>query len=304
MRRFTTEIILGVVVFLAIVIFIFGYLYLKNVPLKANRYHILARFNDVTGLEKSDFVSVSGLRIGRVLNLNLDGLQVLVTLEINSDVKLPKDSRALIKSIGMVGEKYVEILPGTSTEYLTDGDIINGNNLGDLADMGQSMEGLVQKTEQLITELQNVLSNTFDASTQKDISRSFHHISNIAATLDEKSKENSEHLNKILANLEVISSNLNELVVQNRDRLEQSIDNFYQASNRIQVIVNKLDSSLTTMQSLLAKIENQEGALGKVINDDELYENIRGLTIKLDSLVQDLQKRPHKYFNLGFIKFF
>ena len=61
---------------------------------------------------------------------------------------------------------------------------------------------------------------------------------------------------------------------------------------------------LTSVQNMLDKIENQEGAVGKVIYSDSLYNDFRHLTIELDALVQDLKKRPQKYLNLGFIKVF
>jgi len=76
------------------------------------------------------------------------------------------------------------------------------------------------------------------------------------------------------------------------------------ASNRLEGLTNKMDQSMTSVQSLLAKIENEEGSVGKVIASDDLYNDLRHLTAELDTLVQDLKKRPQKYLNLGFIKVF
>jgi phospholipid/cholesterol/gamma-HCH transport system substrate-binding protein len=107
-------------------------------------------------------------------------------------------------------------------------------------------------------------------------------------------------MNRTLANLDSLSTNL----ADRRQKVGTSIDNFYAASNRLEDFTNKLDNSLTSMQTLLTKIENKEGALGKVISSDELYNDIRHLTAELDTLVQDLKRRPQKYLNLGFIKVF
>lgn len=304
MRKLRSEVAVGAVIFFAILIFIFGYLYLKSVPLQAGRYFVTVHFDNVTGLEKSDFVSVSGLKIGRVKDMWLKGLKVLVKVELNPGVELPKDSRALIKSIGMVGEKYVEIIPGVSKDILYDGGYIQGANSGDLTDISDSMDGLMQQAEELINQLRRILDTWFDNATQRDFKETLLHLRNISADLDRNSNENTTHLENLLANLDSISTSLNELLVERREAVEVSIDNFYQVSNRLQGVTDKLDSSLTSVQVLLTKIENEEGALGKAISSDQLYNDIQHLTTELNDLVQDLKKRPQKYINLGFIRFF
>ena len=94
------------------------------------------------------------------------------------------------------------------------------------------------------------------------------------------------------------------MFIAHRGEMESSIKNFSEASNRLEGLADKMDQSLTSVQSLLAKIENQEGSVGKVIATDDLYNDFRHLAAELDTLVQDLKRRPQKYLNLGFIKVF
>jgi phospholipid/cholesterol/gamma-HCH transport system substrate-binding protein len=296
MRKVSSEIISGVAIFFALVIFIGGYLFLKNVALATDRYTVTIHFQDVTGLEKSDFVSVSGLRIGRVARLRLNGLSVLVDVKIEPGLELPVDSRAQIKSLGMVGEKFIDIMPGKSDQMLADGDEIQGLHAGDISDLGGSMEDLLKQAQQFLDELQSIIHTVFDSDTQRDLKESLYHLRNLSSGLD----NNLIHMNRTLANLDSLSTNL----ADRREKVGTSIDNFYAASNRLEDFTNKLDNSLTSMQTLLTKIENKEGALGKVISSDELYNDIRHLTAELDTLVQDLKRRPQKYLNLGFIKVF
>jgi phospholipid/cholesterol/gamma-HCH transport system substrate-binding protein len=296
MRKVSSEIISGVAIFFALVIFIGGYLFLKNVALATDRYTVTIHFQDVTGLEKSDFVSVSGLRIGRVDRLRLNGLSVLVDVKIEPGLELPVDSRAQIKSLGMVGEKFIDIMPGKSDQMLADGDEIQGLHAGDISDLGGSMEDLLKQAQQFLDELQSIIHTVFDSDTQRDLKESLYHLRNLSSGLD----NNLIHMNRTLANLDSLSTNL----ADRRQKVGTSIDNFYAASNRLEDFTNKLDNSLTSMQTLLTKIENKEGALGKVISSDELYNDIRHLTAELDTLVQDLKRRPQKYLNLGFIKVF
>ncbi|MFQ5602633.1 MAG: MlaD family protein [bacterium] len=300
MRKIGSEIATGVAIFIAIIIFIAGYIYLKNVTFRTDRYLLTVEFKDVTGLEPSDFVSVSGLRIGRVQNFRLNGLNVLVDIEVNPDIQLPVDSKARIKSLGMVGEKFVDIVPGQAAEMLQPGDFFKGHNTSDFSDIGISVETLLKQAEQFLDQLRNIIQTVFDEATQRDLKESLFHLRNLSSELD----RNSSHLERSLVNLDEISTQLNEILSERRFKVESSIDNFHQASTKLEDLTNMLDSSLSSMQSMLAKIENQEGTVGKVIYRDELYNDIRHLTSELDTLVQDLKKRPQKYLNLGFIKVF
>jgi phospholipid/cholesterol/gamma-HCH transport system substrate-binding protein len=301
MRNIGAEIASGVAIFSAVVIFIVGFLYLKNVTFSRDNYIVNARFEKVTGLEISDFVSVSGLRKGSVKSLALDSQNaVIVRFEIDRAVKLPNDSRAQIKSLGMVGEKFVEIIPGSSSEFLGEGDFMVGSNEGDLSDLGGSMDGLMGEAEQFLLDLRETLEVVFDDASRQDLKASLANMRSISKAFN----DNSPHIENTLTRLENISVNLDEMLTERRSKVETSIDNLHQMSTKLGDFTDKIDSSLTSVNTLLTKIENQEGALGKVIYGDDLYNDLRQLTTELDGLVQDLKKRPQKYLNLGFIKVF
>lgn len=300
MRKIGAEVASGIAIFLAFVIFVVGFLFLKNVAFKTDRYNVFVHFQDVTGLEPSDFVSVSGLRIGKVSGFQLEGTEVIVKIEIDPEIELPKDSQAQIKSLGLVGEKFIDIIPGSADELLEDGDHIQGKGTPDLSDMTGSLEGLAEQAEDLLKNLRTAFDNVFDQATQKDLKQGISHLNNVTYTLD----KNTSHLEQTMTNLDELSTNLNQILAERRGKVENSIDNLHQAASRLDELTSKMDSSLTSVKSLLAKIENKEGALGKVIADDTLYNNVRDLTAELDALVQDLKKRPQKYLNLGFIKIF
>ena len=300
MRKIGAEVASGVAIFLAFIIFIAGFLFLKNTLFETGTYTLLIEFNDITGLEPADMVSVSGLRIGKVDDFELRGLKVFVTISISPDVQLPTDSHAQIKSLGMVGEKFIDIRPGTSPNFLKDGDTLQGKSVSDFSDLTGSAEGLMLQAEELLGNIKIAFKNIFDAQGQADLKETLAHLRSLSATLN----NNSGHIAKTLMNIDSLSTNLSEILTARRGEVESSIKNFSEASNRLEGLTNKMDKSMTSVQSLLAKIENEEGSVGKVIAKDDLYNDLRHLTAELDTLVQDLKKRPQKYLNLGFIKFF
>ncbi len=300
MRKIGAEVASGIAIFLAFIILIAGFLFLKNSVFQAGSYTLFIEFNDVTGLEPGDMVSVSGLRIGKVDDFELKGLKVFVTISISPDVQLPSDSQAQIKSLGMVGEKFIDIKPGTSPNFFKEGDTLQGKSVGDFSDLTGSAEGLMLQAEDLLGNIKIAFENIFDARGQADLKETLAHLRSLSATLN----NNSDHMAKTLMNIDSISTNLSEIVTARRGEVESSIKNFSEASNRLEGLTSKMDKSLTSMQSLLAKIENEEGSVGKVIAKDDLYNDLRHLTAELDTLVQDVKKRPQKYLNLGFIKVF
>ena len=300
MRKIGAEVASGIAIFLAFIILIAGFLFLKNTVFEAGTYTLLIEFDDVTGLEPGDVVSVSGLRIGKVDDFELKGLKVFITISISPDVQLPSDSQARIKSLGMVGEKFIDIRPGTSPNFLKDGDSLQGKSVSDFSDLTGSAEGLMLQAEELLGNIKIAFENIFDARGQADLKETIAHLRGLSTTLN----NNSNHIAKALANIDSLSTSLNEILTARRGEVESSIKNFSEASNRLEGLTNKMDKSMTSVQSLLAKIENEEGSVGKVIASDDLYNDLRHLTAELDTLVQDLKKRPQKYLNLGFIKVF
>jgi phospholipid/cholesterol/gamma-HCH transport system substrate-binding protein len=300
MRNIKAEVLSGVAIFVAFVIFVGGFLYLKSVIIKAGTYEIEVVFDDIIGLEPKDKVSISGLEIGRVQRFTLEGLRVIVDLQLDPEVQIPNDSRAEIKSLGMVGEKFIDILPGQSPSFLQEGNRIEGSTAGDLMKLTGSAEGLMLQAEELIIDMKAAFRNIFDVETQQNLRQTLNHVHQISESL---SKESST-FERVIENLDRISGNLDEILNERRAQVETSINNLYEASNKLDGLTQKMDQSLSSMQTLLAKVENEEGTVGKVIARDEIYNDIRHLTSELDTLLQDLKRRPQKYINLGFIKVF
>ncbi len=300
MKNINKEIISGIAIFISFIIFIFGFLYLKNITFKANSYRVYMHFQDITGLEPGDKISFSGLQIGKVKHFGLQGLNVIVTAELNPDFKLPRDSRAYIKSLGMVGEKFIDIIPGNATEYLHNGDRIEGTIEGDLSELAYSAKDMMKQVQELLAQIQSVLTNVFDETAQSDLKESIQHLREISNTVN----QNTNHLENTLVNIESMSKNLNEMLLEKRDQMESSIQNFHDVSTRFDDLASRADKSLASTQAILAKLENQEGTVGKVLSDDQLYDDVRSLTTELQTLLQDFKQRPQKYVNFGFIKIF
>lgn len=118
---------LGVGLFLLIGIACLGYLSFKlgNVHLLGgSEYEVSAAFSNVAGLKEKAAVTMAGVNIGLIKNISLRKEEALVTMSIQKDVKLEEDCIASVKTMGIIGDKYVAIAPGASDAFLKPGELI------------------------------------------------------------------------------------------------------------------------------------------------------------------------------------
>lgn len=158
MNKYTIETAVGL--FVLIGILSIGYLTIKLGKMElfgANYYVVHARFDSVSGLKPDSSVEIAGVSIGRVSSIKLDPEEkaAVVALKISKDLKLEDDCIASIKTRGLIGDKFVKIIPGGSDTYLKPGDIIvDTESAVDIEDLiGQYVFGDVGDQSQDLEEL-------------------------------------------------------------------------------------------------------------------------------------------------------
>ena len=126
MGRNAIETVMGAAVLLVAGLFV--YFAYNTAQIKAvTGYEVSARFFKVGGLAKGSDVRISGIKVGTVMDTRLDPVtfDAVITMSITPDVKLPADTAATIASSGMLGDKYIMLLPGKETARLESGDTIS-----------------------------------------------------------------------------------------------------------------------------------------------------------------------------------
>ncbi|MBW2145449.1 MAG: outer membrane lipid asymmetry maintenance protein MlaD [Deltaproteobacteria bacterium] len=125
MKRFSLELIVGIFLIIGFLAFIYLAVKLGEVDiLRTGDYSINARFTSVTGLKTDAIVEIAGVQIGKVKRIRLDDDRAVVELRIYSGAKLPDDSVASIRTMGIIGDKYIKISLGGSDRYIQPGGMI------------------------------------------------------------------------------------------------------------------------------------------------------------------------------------
>ena len=125
MKTEKTELIAGAIAFFAAVMVFYVIGASSVFHKKADSYLLSARFNQTEGLIVGNEVRLAGIKVGHVLSLRLDDhYGVVATFSVPENVLLPEDSGAAVQSSGLIGSKYIELLPGGEEDTLPPGGMI------------------------------------------------------------------------------------------------------------------------------------------------------------------------------------
>ena len=191
-RNMTNEMKVGVLVILCIIVLI-GFLYKTgSFDFKKEGCEVKVLFNVVSGVQTNAPVRLAGVEIGQVKDIELSyaegAAKVAVTLWLDERAKLKKDSKAYITALGLMGEKYIEVSPGSeNAPYLRPGEAIIGED-------PLEFDALARKGENIAEALEETLANI------KALAKN----SNLVIT------DNKEKIDAIFENLEMITQNFKE----------------------------------------------------------------------------------------------
>lgn len=282
---------------------------------KKDKYPVIVDFDNVSGLDVGDSVQVGGVIIGEVKSIELIDGMGRVILEVNEDVPLSDDAGAWIKTYGMLGERYIEIDPGTPggpamshgqrIEPRVSADDFNVilTKLGSIADDVKAVTSSLSEvfgSDEGESSLRDILANlrTLSTDLRKVVAENNEAFSRITGNLDRLSgdlstlvAENREAVSATLASLPETSENVRTasrdlagILAENREQLHAALANFESASGR-------LDNALADIEEISAKINSGEGLVGTLIKDDELVEEVRWLLGELKASVEDSREQ-------------
>lgn len=299
--KFSKEIKVGILTVAAIALFIFGYQYLKGRNLLEDDRTFYAVYNNVEGLTSSAPVTINGLRVGNIDNIDfLDGSgRLLVKFHVNESFKFSSESVASVYSTSLIGGKALAIIPdydskarpakpGDTLKSKTD-DGIQGKVMEEFLPMKDKIEHMIVSADSVLT----AVNKTLNPKTRLAITNS----------LDE--------VNKTLVQIRSLSRNANSLLTDNREQLDRTIGNLDTTTKNFAAIsdtlakveiagtVKELESAISKFNVVLDDIASGKGSLGKLMTDDKLYDNLEKTTRQAEMLMQDIKLNPKRYVHFS-----
>jgi phospholipid/cholesterol/gamma-HCH transport system substrate-binding protein len=296
MTKKTVELRVGLVVVLAIAILVVGIIWVKGIRFNQNRYKYSVIFPNVGALEVGDPVSVSGVQKGKVEEIKLYQGDVLVTLNLSTDVVLKKDAKFTVMNIGLMGERFVAVQTGHSDTLLDLSQPIWGYyDTGIPEVMGMAGE-MFSEIRNLISHLEGVVGTKWS---QESLTEIIKNLRKISGDLSDLLDRNQGKIDQTMQDLSHTSSELRKMIDENKTKLQTTVDKFGTASVKMDNVVTTLDTLSISLKKLASKIESGEGTLGQIVNDTTLYDQIKKTTQHVDSLILDIQKNPKKYLKVS-----
>ncbi|MCL5127942.1 MULTISPECIES: MlaD family protein [unclassified Algibacter] len=295
--KISREVKTGILVLLGILLFIFGFNYLKGQNLLDSSKTYYAVYDNVEGLVPSTPVTINGLNVGKVVSIKFkeDGSgKLLVKLMVDNDFEFSKNSTAQLYDTGLIGGKAIAILPAFDKAGNAESEsVLNGTVKVGLTDaLANQLTPLQGKIEKMLTSADALISNLNDV-------------------LDEKGKANLKtslaSLSVTMKSFEGTSKSLNQIMQTNESKITTVLTNAEIASNDLAKMTSSLSKSdlaatmknlettLASFNNIMANLEKGEGSMGKLLKDDALYNNLEGATEELESLLKDFKLHPNRY---------
>jgi phospholipid/cholesterol/gamma-HCH transport system substrate-binding protein len=290
------ELRVGVVVLLACAILILGLLWVKGIRFDQTRYRYSVFFPNVGAVEVGDPVSVSGVPKGKVESIALYEGDVLVTFNLTEDVVLKKDARFTVMNVGLMGERFVSVQTGHSDTLLDLSQSIKGYYDTGIPEVMGRMGEMIEQLKKLARNLEAVVGTQ---SSRDALIQIIDNLKEITRKTNDLLGRNQKRFDQTIDDLSYASGELKDLMKENKEKLQTTVDNFSSASGKLDNITTTLDSLSLSLKNLTSKIEGGEGALGQLVNDTTLYEQIKKTAQNVDSLILDIKKHPKRYLKFS-----
>lgn len=298
--KISREIKTAILVIASILLFIWGYGFLKGKDLFTNYRTFYVEYQNVEGLASAAPVTINGLVVGKVNSIKLQNTtgKLIVELLIKSDFPISKSSIVKIYEPGLIGGKQIQIIPNLADKSIAETEsYLIGSIKPGLTDLvAEKLTPLQEKVEKMIVSADSLLIN-------------------LNKVLDAKTKENLKssiaNLNKTLAEFSKASKNVNVILDQNKEKIGGIVTNFNKVSNDFSKIsdtlskanigktINNLENTLSKVNSIMADVQSGKGTFGKLVKDDALYTNFSKTSKELELLLQDVRLNPTRYVNVS-----
>ena len=238
---------------------------------------------DASGIFPKTPIKMAGINAGRIVKIELQGNKALITFEILSQIKITQGSTLRIKSIGFLGDKYLEVVVGDSEVVLAANSFIESIE-------SAGMETLVKDATEIVGDVKIII---------KDIKKSL-------ATSENGSvlSEILSGINEVVKNINVVTLDFKELVQDTKNPLQQAIGNLQEVTEQLAFHLNtqeptalvsdlkKLGPILDDLKAITAdfrllanNVKNGKGSIGQILVQDEIADQVRTTLASVNKVV-------------------
>lgn len=295
--KISKEVKVGFVSIFAIALLVWGVNYLKGTNLFFKSTSVYAIYPKVPGLAVSSPIIINGVHSGVVDDIYFHpdkSSRVIVKLNISEGgLRIPQNSVAELISTDFMGSKAIGLKLGTSETNLESGDTLQSEfEISMLEDFSEQMLPIKDKAENLMLTMDTAVVELTET---------------LGSFNEMFTNQNKRNLSLALANLkttlegyEELSRSLNYTV---KNKVNPTMDKFASLADSLQALeINETlasaQSALDNMSAVMKKMNEGEGTMGKLMNNDSLYNNLNGVSQQMEELLEDIKLHPKRYFRI------
>lgn len=287
--KISNEFKIGFWAIVAIVVMFYGIRYLKGInSFKEGQFYYL-NCDKVDGLAVSSHVKLNGLKVGMVRSMEYDqkNKTVLVLLNLyDTDLKIPTDSRVFVQS-ELLGTSDVILDMGDATTFFQPWDTIMAPAA--TAGLLEKADPIIEQVSALMPKIDTLISGINVLVNESKMQESLLQINTLTQHLNSTVNQLNQLLRNdvpgIMNNLESATANLDTITTQAKEA-------------DIKQLLTSTNETIQTANSLLKQMQSQDGSVGKLLNSDEVYEQLNRTIADVDSLINDIKANPKRYIHI------
>lgn len=311
--KISNETKVGALTALAITLLILGFNFLKGKSLFKTGTFIYAKVVETKGIMTSHPVLINGYQVGSVYDLqakskNID--TIIVAIKLDQEINIPENSIASIVS-NPLGSPRIEISKGNSKLFLKKNDTIPTLDApGMFTEVTNQLTPVVDQVKVTLRTLDTVLRNineVFDPYTKHNMQDIVANLSKISGSLVVSTASVQQMLNQQTGAVAQSMNNLNSFtgnLARNNEKITGTLNNLQTTSNNlasadINGTVGQLRQTVERLNTSIEKLDSKDGTIGKLLNDNQIYDNLANTTRSLNILMDDIRVNPKRYVTIS-----
>ncbi len=309
-KRLSLEFKVGLFTIIALLL-LFVFIFTQTKKGQWRGYEIGVTFDYIGGLDIGAPVRLSGVRVGEVRSIEILSEpmpKVLIKLRLKRDVKIGKNSRITIRTLGIIGEKYVEILPSSEKEYISKGEIVEGVNplsLEKFVTIGQdaifNLNSILTDIKKLTSDvkvqknIREILKETSIAS--KQMNTVLRQLKTLSVSINKTNKEIRKVIKENSPKIAKVLDNTNTLVLTSKSEIEKTmgeIRKFAETGKDVKKAIAKLENTTDKINTFFEKLQS-EGLIAQIMQDKDFLaqlktevEYLQNITLKLSETTDNV----------------
>jgi len=262
------------------------------------RYKVTTAIENVIGLNKGAPVQMRGVTVGKVHSLEMgrEGENVVVTLEIEGQWLIPEGSSAEVVTLGLMDPKVVEVVLGRGPGTIGDGGSLPGlarvGILDDTESLGSMGQAVLARVDQLLSDKNlNAISGSLEG-----LETLLGEFSDVADMVDSQRAS----LEELMQSLRSAADGVAEVTgPELRENLTSTLAGADSLMERLNATSENIEGVLGSFETILTRIEDGQGTLGRLWASDSLYTNLTGAIESARLLLDDIRENPGRYINVS-----